>query len=232
MGLLSKILNIVNNSKPLSNQQNDIENKQMWQEFNKLEEMRPDFYEIIGRPTDFPKYTDRYETNTNFTMRELLLLVWYGKVKKGRLINTRIPKYFFYDYNLNGVAVTHKFIKQNLLIEHNDRYVLSDEAKRIVDFYNELWEIHTTKEFPTCLDEDFETWEHGKALIPFYEKEIIYLKKDIIYVQADIEFSQKYPDFPLSAQNLDQIINFKKEDIERDKKRIAICQDRIKALSD
>lgn len=232
MGFLSKILNMVNNSKSISFQQDDNLSEQTWQEFNEVEKLRPDFYKIIGRSNDYPKYTDKYETNAGFTMRELLLLVWYGRVKKGRRIDTTIPKYFFCDYNLNGRTVTQKFIKQNLLIEHNDRYVLSDEAKRIVTFYSELWEIHTTKEFPTCLDDDFETWEHGKALIPFYKKEIIYLKKDIIYIQADITFSQKYPDFNSFGQDINQIINFKKEEIESDKKRIVVCQDRIKALSD
>lgn len=230
MGLLRKLLDIINSSRKDS-YQDDAPSEQMWQEFEEIEKTRPDFYKIIGRPDDYPKYTDRYETNTNFTMRELLLLVWYGKVKKGRLINTRIPKYFFYDYNLNGITVTQKFIKQNLLLEQNGRYVLSSEAKGIVDFYNELWEMHTTKEFPICLDEDFETWDHGKALIPFYKKEIIYLRKNIIYIQSDIEFLQKYPNFLSHIQDLDQIISFKKENIEQDQKRIVVCQDRIKALT-
>ncbi|WP_146042842.1 hypothetical protein [Lactobacillus sp. HT06-2] len=232
MGLLNKILRMINSSKSISYQQDDNLSNQMWQEFEKVEKLRPDFYKIIGRSVDYPKYTDRYKINTDFTMRELLLLIWYGRTKKGRSIDTPIPKYFFYDYNLNGNTVTQKFITQNLLVKHNDRYVLSDEAKRIATFYSELWKIHTTKEFPTCLDEDFEAWKHGKALIPFYKKEIIYLKKDIIYIQADIKFSQKYPDFPSYKQDLNQIITFKKEEIERDKKRIVVCQDRIKALSD
>ena len=58
--------------------------------------------EIYGRSFDFPKYNDKFITQEGYPLRELLLLVWWGRTKSERKSTISIPQYFFYDYNLNA----------------------------------------------------------------------------------------------------------------------------------
>ena len=203
------------------------ENNRSLQEYQNICESRPDYNDQFGRPFDYPKYTDKYNTNTDFVLRELLLLVWWGKVKKGRLTTARIPKYFIYDYNLNSHKVTQKFIDKGLLRIENDRYVLSDEAKRIINFYSELWEMHQTTGIPICLDEDFTNWNHGKLLATFYQKEIEYFYKMITFYKKLIVFYKKHPNFyndklfiKHKIQDLNESISDIENDIAKDQQRI------------
>ncbi len=203
------------------------ENSKSLQEYQSICESRPDYNDQFGRPFDYPKYTDKYDTNTDFVLRELLLLVWWSKVKKGRLTTARIPKYFIYDYNLNSHKVTQKFIDKGLLRIENDRYVLSDEAKRITNFYSELWEMHQTTGIPICLDEDFTNWNHGKLLVTFYQKEIEYFHKMIAFYKKLIVFYKKHPNFyddklflKHKIQDLNESISDIESDIAKDQQRI------------
>lgn len=90
-----------------------------------MQENQPDYDKQFGRSFDYPKYTDKYDTNTDFSLRELLLLIWWGKIKKGRLTTAKIPKYFIFTYNLNVTKVTQKFIDKGWLVQKDDRYFLS-----------------------------------------------------------------------------------------------------------
>lgn len=199
--------------------------------YDEIQKKRPDYNEQFGRPFNYPKYTDNYNTNTDFTMRELLLLVWWGKVKKGRLVTARIPKYFIFDYNLNGHKVTQKFIDEKLLIEKDNRYVLSNEAKRITDFYGELWDMHQANKFPICLDEDFENWNHGALLATFYQNEIEYFHKMIKFYNKLISFYKKYPDFLGDQLSNDNQIYSLKETISNLQNNISSNQKLIQALA-
>lgn len=207
------------------------EEAEMLDKYEKVQATRPDYNEQFGRPFDYPKYTDKYDTNTDFTLRELLLLVWWGRIKKGRLVTARIPKYFIYDYNLNVRKVTQKFIDRGWLVEKDDRYSLSEEARQVTDFYDELWEMHQSSGFPICLDEDFPNWNHGKLLINFYNNEIEFQKKMIAFYKRLKSFYKANPKFFLDKQMQDnelqsvsESILEAKNDIERDKKLIAALE--------
>lgn len=207
------------------------EEAKMLDKYEKVQATRPDYNEQFGRPFDYPKYTDKYDTNTDFTLRELLLLVWWGRIKKGRLVTARIPKYFIYDYNLNVRKVTQKFIDRGWLIEKGDRYSLSEEARQVTDFYDELWEMHQSSGFPICLDEDFPNWNHGKLLINFYNNEIKFQKKMIDFYKRLKSFYKNNPKFFLDKkmqdnelQSVGESILEANNDIERDKKLIAALE--------
>lgn len=55
----------------------------------------PAYYKYSEREYDMPSYDDAYVTKEKYKLRELLLLVWWGKPKNGRNKNVAIPKYFF-----------------------------------------------------------------------------------------------------------------------------------------
>lgn len=66
--------------------------------------------------TEQSEVWDKYDTNTEFSLRELLLLIWWGKFKKGRLTTAKIPKYFIFTYNLN----VQKVIDKGWLVQKDD----------------------------------------------------------------------------------------------------------------
>lgn len=197
----------------------------------KIEDSRPRFEDYLGRSINYPKYTDNYDTGTDFTLRELLLLVWYSRVKKGRLVSSTIPQYFFYDYNLNGKEITQKFLNQGLLTIKDNRYHLSDEAINIVSFYSSLWDLHRLSTYNFCLDEDFPNWNNGRLLKKCYEQEISYLREDIDTDNKLIWFYETYPSFlPDEEQRKNEIKNYNRS-IEFSKNRIWDREEKIKALS-
>lgn len=198
--------------------------------YNLIQSARPDYRNRFGRPLDYPKYTDKYDTNTGFTLRELLLLVWWGKVKKGRLTSARIPHYFIYEYNLNVRKVTQKFIDKGWLTEKNGRYILSKEAKQVVDFYGDLWEIHQADGFPICLDKDFTKWNHGKMLITFYKDEIEFQHKLIKFYKKLKSFYENNSKFFIDKQMQDNHIQSVDESILDSQSEIERNEKLIKAL--
>lgn len=62
------------------------EQSEVWAKYRKVQENQPNYDKQFGRSFDFPKYTDKYDTHTDFTLRELLLLIWWGKIKKVDLL--------------------------------------------------------------------------------------------------------------------------------------------------
>ena len=51
------------------------EQSKVWTKYRKVQESQPDYDKQFGRSFDYPKYTDKYDTNTDFSLRELLLLI-------------------------------------------------------------------------------------------------------------------------------------------------------------
>lgn len=47
------------------------------------------------------RYDDTYITGVGYKLREILLLVWWGRTKNPRKPTSKPPRYFFYDYHLN-----------------------------------------------------------------------------------------------------------------------------------
>lgn len=200
-------------------------------EYQKIRQSRPDYETHYGRPFNYPSFTDKYDTKTGFSLRELLLLIWWGKIKKGRLVTARIPKYFIYNYNLNVQKVTQKFVNKGWLIKNDDRYSLSDKARTVADFYSELWEMHQSSSFPICLDEDFPNWNHGELRIKFYMNEIEFQYKLINYYLKLEAFYKKHPKFDIDGQTQYHHLHYIKQSILEAKTEIENNKERIKALS-
>lgn len=176
----------------------------------------PKFIDFFGREFHSSKYDDSYDTGTNFKLRELFLLVWWGKYKSGRKVDSKIPNYFFERYNLNAEKVTDKFKEEKLLVEADGRYHLSEEGRKIADFYKDLPEIDRIKYFPMNIDEDFPRWNNGKLMIEFYRKDINYRKARIETNNQLIWFYQSYP-------------KFFKDEVAR-KSKTDLCQNLVKSL--
>ena len=211
-------------------EKNYAEQNKLYEEYKRIQATRPDDNEEFGRPRDYPKYTDKYDTHTDFTLRELLLLIWWGMFKKGRLVSAKITRYFIFDYNLNVRKVTQKFIDKGWLVTEDDRYLLSDKARMTVDFYSDLWEMHQSDEFPVCLDEDFPNWHHGKLLITFYKNEIEFQNKMIDFYKRLNSFYKNNPKFFSDKQMQDNHVQFIDESILEAQKDIERCQKLIPAL--
>lgn len=110
------------------------------------------------------RYDDTYFTGTGYKLRELLLLVWWGRTKKPRQPSSQPPRYFYYDYHLDTKKVTNKFIQDGVLTKDNqNRVILTDKGKELYNDFEILWEMHSYKgylgELPN-LDKQFEGWDY------------------------------------------------------------------------
>jgi len=211
-----------NNNVNYSENDNDAYSK-----YFEVTNLRPKFKDYYGRNIDYPKYNDKYNTGTEFKLRQLLLLVWFSRTKKGRLVTTSIPQYFYYDYNINGNKLLQHFIARGWIIEDDKRYILSDEGRKIAKQYAALWELHRNNQFPFCLDEDYPNWNDGDLLKEYYKKEINYLKAEINYTKKIITFYEKTSSFFTSKEEQEHEIQAEKADIERLTNQINKDQDKI-----
>lgn len=201
--------------------------------YYKILESRPNLFKIQGRAFDFPKYSDTFKTQENYSLRELLLLIWWGKPKTGRKSTVTIPKYFFSTYNLNAEKLTRQFRDKGLIIDSNNKTILTDKGQQIADKYKALWEIHSIKNYPTNLDIDFPTWDKDTFDLKLNQM-------NMTYYSAHAKFCQKMIDYlntlnaPASAQEIHNEINYyineknsnllKVNDL---KEKIAILQEKI-----
>lgn len=191
------------------------EDKQV-KEYDQIQLLQPIYEEAFSRSLYYPSYTDRYDTGTEFSLRELLLLMWWGFYRTGRFKESRIPKYFFDKYNLDPEKLTAKFVGKGWLVEHKDKYQLSDEAKENFYKYQDLWKMHQfDDDFPICLDEDFSNWHDGKLLRKFSQEKIGFWQKQIMYENKLIAFYKKYPDFLRNNQYQKSEIRYLTYDVKK-----------------
>ena len=87
----------VDNDSPIfdSRYQNIMLHRPQWSDF-----IEGDYYDA---------FDDSYHTPEGYKLRELLLLVWWGKTQKGRILDVRIPRYYYDRYHLNPNEVTKRF---------------------------------------------------------------------------------------------------------------------------
>lgn len=137
---------------------------------------RPSFEDYVGRKYNLPAYSDKYKTEEGFKLRELLLLIWWGKLKNGRKYDVIPPKYFYYNYNLDYDEVTDKFIKKGYLEIKDNKMLLTDSGKQLANKYKSLWEIHSFKGLPTNLDLDFTGWNTDEFSLLLYKSNLYYYK--------------------------------------------------------
>ncbi|WP_170240050.1 hypothetical protein [Streptococcus suis] len=148
---------------------------------------RPRITNYYGRAFDLPAYSDTFETLDNHTLREWLLLVWWGNTKNGRKKDVTIPKYFFQKYNLDAERLTATFKNEGLLEDVDDKTLLSESGRVFFNKYRSLWEIHSFKNYPTNLDLDFPTWNLQLMEIRYYEMEIKFLSDSIAHANKLID---------------------------------------------
>lgn len=171
-------------------------------EYYKLLDQRPHISKFWGRDFDFPDYDDTFITQEGYKLRELLLLIWWGKTKNGRKSTASIPKYFFYTYNLNAEKLTREFKSSGLLIDIDEKTVLSEKGKNLFSKYKQLWEIHSTKNYPTNLDVDFPTWDKELSELALFQMEVQYYKEHANYCEKMIAYFDSY-----RASNSSEIFN-------------------------
>jgi len=176
------------------------------QYFNLLNE-RPKITDIFGRRYDLPKYSDKYITKEGYKLREILLLVWWGKAKTGRKSTIHIPQYFFTNYNLNAERLTSQFKVQGLLVDTNEKTLLTEKGKEIYNNYCHLWEIHAIKNYPINLDLDFPNWNKEKFELELYKMEMRYYNEYISYCKKMIQFFNSF-EKPIRGQKIYDEINY------------------------
>lgn len=164
------------------------------------------------RPYDFPKYNDSFETNDKYKLRELLLLVWWGRTKSGRKLTASIPKYFFTSYNLNAELLTRAFIQDSLLDSKDDKVILTAKGKALFDKYQSLWEIHSfSKHYPTNLDFDFPIWDKDKFELRLYQVNYAYYSEYINFCKRMIDYFIRFNPSQDIPKVQDQINYFNSE---------------------
>lgn len=164
------------------------------EQYFRLLNERPDISDFTGRNWNYPKYTDEFKTKEGFKLRELLLFVWWGKTKNGRSSTANIPKYFFETYNLNTIRLTEKFKKLGWLVEKDNKIILTENGKEIYNKYKDLWDIHSFKKIPMCLDEDFKNYDKVQFIINFYKTMIEFLKAESVHHSRMIQYFNEHPD--------------------------------------
>ena len=163
------------------------------EEYYRLLKERPELPDFTGRSWNYPKFTDQFKTEEGFKLRELLLLVWWGNTKNGRSSTTRIPKYFFETYNLDTVKLTMKFKRLGWLTEENDKILLTDKGSEIYKKYKGLWDLHSFKNLPICLDEDFEDFDKHEFTVNYYKTMIKFLKAEAVHNARMIQYFNQNP---------------------------------------
>ncbi|MGR8823724.1 hypothetical protein [Leuconostoc citreum] len=162
-------------------------------------------------------YDDSYITDDNFKLRELLLLVWIGKVKKGRERNKPIPKYFLYDYNLNGEHTLNVFQEYGLIsIDTKDIMSLTEKGEALSNKYNSLWSMHSFKNNSVNIDLHFDSWNEISFTILQNNRRIKYISQRKKYfetvLQAYSQLDDNLPDYPQNEikmidQEIKELIN-------------------------
>ena len=163
------------------------------EEYYRLLKERPELSDFTGRSWNYPKFTDQFKTKEGLRLRELLLLVWWGNTKNGRSSTTRIPKYFFETYNLDTVRLTMKFKRLGWLAEEKDKIVLTDKGSEIYKKYKDLWDLHSFKNLPICLDEDFEHYDKHEFTVNYYKTMIEFIKAEAVHNARMIQYFNQNP---------------------------------------
>ncbi len=232
MGIFSSLFN--KNKKLQQNAQDNSSYLFETEQSDKYYELlsnRPNLVDYYGRAFDLPSYTDNFETMDGHTLREWLLLVWWGKTKNGRKSTVTIPKYFFSIYNLNAEKLTKQFKKEGYLTDIKDKTTLTDKGRVIYNKYESLWEIHSFKDYPTNLDIDFPNWNKREFEIKYYQIYITYLRDNINYCKVLVDYINKYG---TPYNNRDDEINYYLNERSSDllklsdlKEKITILQEKI-----
>ena len=195
-------------------------------EYFRLLGEKPQFSDYIGRDLNAPPFDDTYKTNNGYKLRELLLLVWWGKTKSGRKEDAAIPKYFYSTYSLKATTLTKRFFDEGLLETNNGRIHLSVKGKELYEQYQDLWEIHTVKNFPINLDSMFPNWNKDEFYIYYYQTLIKYYEDDIVHSTKMINYIRNNSSFDDIGNQEEYYMTNR----ERNQNTIADYENKIEAL--
>ena len=65
---------------------------------------------------------------------------------------------------------------------------ITPEGKEIIERFKDLWDIHSLKTYPYCLDEDFPTWDKDIFDIKLFVTEIQFAKAEKIYHEKMLDY--------------------------------------------
>ncbi|HHJ7123628.1 TPA: hypothetical protein ACQMWT_001380 [Streptococcus pyogenes] len=101
------------------------------------------------------RYDDTYITGVGYKLREILLLVWWGRTKNPRKPTSKPPRYFFYDYHLNTKKTTDMFIRDGLLKKNKEGCItLTLSGKVLYDEYKSSGKYIRIKDISV----NYQTW--------------------------------------------------------------------------
>lgn len=194
--------------------------------YQKLLEDRPYYFSYVSGSYD-NCYNDSFITEEGYKLRELLLLVWWGKIKKGRDLNAKIPKYFYERYLINPNNVTKKFFSDDLIYVDDEGIVrFTEKGKELQEKYKALWEIHSVKEYFGNLDDDFPNWNYNKFMIKKHTQHIKYSKASYRYHKNLLEFFRNfYPQIEDQIVYYQDQCTFEIDEINKLNARIEALQD-------
>lgn len=126
-------------------------------------------FNTMAQPTE--RFTDEYKTGTPYSLRQLLVLIWWLKLKKGRKTDATTPKYFITLYTESVSEITQTFFEDGVLFVDEDGFVrATPEGKQLRDKFINLWEIHSKTN--AILDDVYENWNLNQFEIDQNEKYI------------------------------------------------------------
>lgn len=184
---LNKLKSNSNSSPDIKNEDIKAKYKYLSRNFPKIE----NYFE--NRNWNSPSYTDRYDTHTLLKLREILPLIWIGKIKKGRLAKTNFPHYFD-SYDFNKDKLMKKYIKLGFIVEKEGRYLLTDFGNDLTQQYQELWDmLPSYNDFPINIDKDYPVWNHGLLKQKWIKERIEFLQDTNTHLQQMVNLLTNNP---------------------------------------
>lgn len=128
------------------------------------------------------RFNDKYDTGTPYSLRELLVLIWWLHLKKGRNSDAKLPQYFITTYSESPSQITNKFFSDGLLYVDDKNIVRGTDVGNILNTkFSDLWEIHS-KTY-AVLDDVFDKWDFNKYQLSRNEQVIKYLTARDKYIK-------------------------------------------------
>lgn len=155
------------------------------------------------------RFNDKYNTGTSYTLRELLVLIWWLHLKKGRNYDAKLPQYFITEYSQSPSEITHRLFNDKLLYVNDNNIVKATEAgDKLNKKFSSLWEIHS-KTY-AVLDDVFNGWDLNKYQLSKNKRIIEYLTARNKYIKDVAAWKKRNhenysDDFRLIDMNIKEI---------------------------
>lgn len=158
-------------------------------------------------------YDDTYNTGTSFHLREILLLVWFGRVKSGRKTTVAIPKYFKSKYDLDVDYMIKRFINDRLLIEKDGKYRLSEPARKLTNEYADVWLVHRND---VNLDQVYPRWNEQQFNNLMDQVYSISDKLEFLHRLHTYDYCFQHPEMFSKKSNYNKELKVLKQELMRD----------------